>query len=236
MEKVQTNEKVVRKDIKNLLSGFWLYAAFSGIISLIIQVIGLIPTILMQRIIDRYIPNKDLRMILIYIILFCCIPLIATVLSAFYRYQITIICRKMGLKLAIKGFENLTYQPVSYFDKENSSELATYCRSESMKYIVFWMIDIPQMIATGICGIIVFTYLLTLNWAVALFLLLYIPVAFLPSNGFANKVKDLTKNIVENNAKMTQIINDTFRGIKTLYMTICPAFGSTTFPIPYLRA
>lgn len=210
------SEKRLRKEIRHLLPRFWLYATFSGIISLMIQVIGLIPTILMQRIIDRYIPNKEVKMIVLYIILFCCIPLAATLLSGFYRYQIAIICRNMGLQLAIKGFTNLTYQPVSYFDKENSSELATYCRGESIQYIVFWMIDIPQLIATGICGILVFSYLVCLNWVVALFLLLYIPVAFLPSNGFANKVKNLSKNIVENNAKMAQIINDTFRGIKTV--------------------
>ena len=209
-------ERTVRKSVRKSLPKFWLYAFISGILSLIIQVISLVPTILMQRIIDRFIPNKEVNMIIMYIVLFCCIPLTATILSAFYNYRTAIICRKMGLKLAIKGFENLIYQPVSYFDKENSTELATYCRGESMKYVVFWMIDIPQLIATGVCGIVVFTYIFHLNIGMALFLLLYIPIAFFPSNCFANKVKDMTKSIVENNAKMAQIINDTFRGIKTV--------------------
>lgn len=48
----------------------------------------------------------------------------------------------------------------------------------------------------------------------ALFLLLYIPVAFFPSNWFANQVTNLSKKIIGNNAKMNQIINDTFKGIK----------------------
>lgn len=76
------------------------------------------------------------------------------------------------------------------------------------------MIDIPQLIATGLTGIIVFSYVFALNWGLALFLLFYIPIAFFPSNGFANKVQTLTEKIVDNNAKMNQIINDTFRGIK----------------------
>lgn len=45
-------------------------------------------------------------------------------------------------------------------------------------------------------------------------LLLYIPFSFFPSNYFAKKVQSLTKRIVENNAKMNQIINDSFKSIK----------------------
>ena len=214
MKKNINKEKIVRRTVIKELPHFWAYSILSGIISLLIQTIGLVPTILMQQIIDRFIPNKDLRAISIFIFLFCIIPLFATMLSAIYRYKLAIVCRKVGLKLAIKGFENLTYQSVSYFDKENSSELAAYCRGEAMKYIVFWMIDIPQLIATGLTGIIVFSYVFALNWGLALFLLFYIPIAFFPSNGFANKVQTLTEKIVDNNAKMNQIINDTFRGIK----------------------
>lgn len=122
----------------------------------------------------------------------------------------------MGLQLAIRGFQNLIAQPVSYFDGKNSSELAAHCRQESMKYITFWMIDVPQLFATGLCGVVVFLYLLSLHWSIALILLLYFPVAFLPSNRFATKVQELTKQIISNNAAMNQIINDTFRGIKAV--------------------
>ena len=74
----------------------------------------------------------------------------------------------------------------------------------------------PQLFATGICGIVVFLYLLSLHWSIALTLLLYFPVAFFPSNRFATKVQELTKQIISNNAAMNQIINDTFRGIKAV--------------------
>ena len=170
----------------------------------------------MQTIIDRLIPQKDLNGIIIAILLFCVIPFTATLLSAAYRYQLANVCRRMGLKLAIRGFENLICQPVAYFDRENSAELASYCRGEAMKYIVFWMIDIPQLASTGIAGILIFSYLLTLHAGLAFFLLLYIPIAFFPSNWFASRVRNHTSRIVGNNAKMNQIINDMFRGIKTV--------------------
>ena len=211
-----STERQVRRQVIQSLPGFWGYAALSAIIFLAIQLIALIPTVLMQRVIDQLIPQRQIGQIVFTIVLFCLIPLAATILSTLYRYGLAILCRKLGLKLAIRGFQNLIAQPVSYFDGKNSSELAAHCRQESMQYITFWMIEVPQLFATGICGIVVFLYLLSLHWSIALTLLLYFPVAFFPSNRFATKVQELTKQIISNNAAMNQIINDTFRGIKAV--------------------
>lgn len=209
-------EKAVRRSVIQSMPGFWGYSALSAVMFLLIQLVGLIPAVLMQRTVDILIPNREIKTLNLYILLFCLIPLAATALTAAYRYGLAIVCRKLGLKMAIRGFENLTAQSVSYFDGENSSELAAHCRKESMQYITFWMMDIPQLIATGICGIVIFGYLLTLHWGVALLLLLYFPVAYFPSNAFANKVQKLMNEIVANNAVMNRIINDTFRGIKAV--------------------
>lgn len=211
-----SKERAVRRTVIRSLPGFWGYAVLSAVMFLIIQLVALVPTILMQQVIDNFIPNRQTDKIILYILLFCLIPLIATAASACYRYALAMVCRKMGLQLAIKGFDNLTRQPVGYFDGENSSELAAHCRRESMQYIAFWMIDIPQLAATGICGLVVLGYLFTQHWSVALLLLLYFPVAYFPSNGFANHVQKLMKQITENNAVMNQLINDTFRGIKAV--------------------
>ncbi len=213
---MQNTEKAVRKQVIQSLPGFWRYAAVSMVMFLAIQLFSLVPSVLMQRVIDDFIPNKQADKVLLYIFFFCLIPLIVTVISAYYRYHLAIICRKMGQNLAVKGFRNIVCQAVSYFDGKNSSELAAHCRTESMQYIVFWMIDIPQLIATGICGIVIFCYLFNLHWSIALLLLLYFPIAYFPSNHFANKVQEMTKQIISNNALMNQIISDTFRGIKVI--------------------
>lgn len=209
-------EQYVRKMVLRQISYFELHIFFSFLMSFVLQLIALIPTIIMQQIIDQWIPNKDTRMIIFSIALFCLIPVCSTMLSAGYRYYLAIICRKTGLFLSIKSFSNLIYQPVSYFNTTNSSELATYCRSESIRYVSFWLMDVPQMAASILSALLVFAYLFSINWVIALFLLLYIPFAFFPSNYFAEKVKTLTKRIIENNAKMSQIISDSFRAIKSI--------------------
>ena len=76
------------------------------------------------------------------------------------------------------------------------------------------MIDIPQLISTMLSALIILIYVAQLNLGIAGFLLLYIPFSFFPSSFFAKKMQNLKKRIIDNNAKMSQIVNDTFKGVK----------------------
>lgn len=210
----QHKEKNVRRIVIKELPHFWLYCIFSAVIAFTIQLISLVPPILMQRVIDEAIPSRNVQDVLLSIMWFCVIPICVTSLSTFYKYILAIVCRKFGQELSIKGFRNLIYQPISYFDHENSSELATYCRNEALSYVIFWVIDIPQLISTLLAALIVLGYVAQFNLGIAVFLLLYIPFSFFPSSHFGKKVQGLSKRIIDNNAAMNQIVNDTFKGIR----------------------
>ena len=173
------------------LPHFWLYCILSAVMAFGIQLIGLIPPILMQRVIDVTIPSRNVQDVFISILWFCIIPICVTSLSTFYKYILAIVCRKFGQELSIKGFRNLVYQPLSYFDHVNSSEFATYCRNEALSYVVFWVIDIPQLISTMLSALIILIYVAQLNLGIADFLLLYIPFSFFPSSFLLKRCKIL---------------------------------------------
>lgn len=209
----QRERKIRHMVIKNL-PHFWLFCVLSGVVAMFIQLVGLIPPVIMQRIIDVEIPSRDLTAILSAIVWFCTIPFVSTVLSTCYKYMLAVSCRKYGQQLSLKGFYNLIKQPIGYYNHMNSSELATYCRNEAISYVVFWVIDIPQLVATIISSIIIFGYVAKLNVWISLLMLLYVPFSFLPSNYLAKKAKTFSERILDNNATMAQIITDTFKGIK----------------------
>lgn len=208
------NEKKARKIVINQLPNFKINVFLSFIIALIIQLIGLIPPLLMQYIIDDYIPNKRISETIYSIGLFVLIPIITTISSSLYNYTINVRGRKFGQKLTLMAMEKLLYQPMKYFDKQNSSELATYCKSEAMGYVVFWIFDIPQLFASLLSGVIVYIFISSINIYIAIALLLYIPLSILPSKFLANRVNRYSKTIVEENAKASQVMTDTFKAIK----------------------
>lgn len=207
-------EKIVRKKIIAQLPYFWLYVCLSFIISIVIQVLTLIPALFMQRIIDEYIPDKNMKNILFSFFIFTGIPILTTLLSTIYNYFINVAGRRFGQKLSVWAFEKILYQPMNYFNDQNSAELSSYCKSEANKYIVFLLFDLPSTFANIISGIVVYVFLFKISVPIAWMVLLAIPFAILPSLVIAKRIDKYIKKVVENNAKLSQIMTDTFRGIR----------------------
>ncbi len=208
------NEKKIRHIINQEIPAFKLLVVFSFILSMIIKVTGLIPGLLMQKIVDVWIPEGNVKKCILYIILFVLIPTLLTVGNAIYQYVVIVNGRNMSKKLSTRGFEKQVYQPLSYFDQNKSAELASYCRSESTKYILFWLMDIPQMISNVVCGLIILSYISINNIFFGIAILLYIPLLLLPNKFFAKIIEKLSEKIIKNNSIVHQIIGDTFKAIK----------------------
>lgn len=208
------NEIQVRKIIFKEFPKLKYYIFFSFFISLLLQSISLIPPVFMEKIVDIYIPNKNINSTFLSVFFFVMIPVLCAVISTISNYFFNIIGRKIGQRLMLECFEKLLYQPVKYYESHNSSETAYFCKNESMNYISFWIFDIPQLFSKIIIGIIVSIVIFRINIFLSLFMLLYIPLSVLPSNYFSKKIKNYVESIINNNAKANQIITDTFRGIK----------------------
>lgn len=210
------NEKKIRKMIRKELPYFKILFCFSFLSSIIIKLISLIPGLLMKDIVDRWIPQGNLKNCLLYIALFILIPILLTISNAIYQYVIIVNGRNMSKKLSTLGFEKQVYQPLTYFDQNKSAELASYCRSESTKYILFWIMDIPRIFSSLISGLVVYIYIANHNMYFSLALILYIPILLLPNKFFSKRIEEFSKKIIKNNSKVNQIISDTFRAIKNV--------------------
>lgn len=92
-------EHQTRKEVIKNLPHFWMYAIGSGVIALLLQLISLIPSLIMQRIVDRYIPEGNLKKIAIGIIWFILLPILSTGMSAFYKCRVAVVCRDFGQRL-----------------------------------------------------------------------------------------------------------------------------------------
>ena len=210
------NEKKIRKMIHKELPYFKVLFFLSFLFSIIIKLISLIPGLLMKDIVDRWIPEGNIKNCLLYITLFILIPILLAVGNAVYQYVIIVNGRNMSKKLSTLGFEKQVYQPLTYFDQNKSAELASYCRSESTKYILFWIMDVPCIISGLVSGITVFIYIAHYNIYFALAMILYIPILLLPNKFFSKRIEDFSKRIIKNNSIVNQIISDTFRAIKNV--------------------
>ena len=202
--------------LSSLIPHFKVFISLSLCLAIVSQLIGLIPPLIMEKIIDELFPRGALTKVMQSIALFVLIPVLMTVMNTLYKYFLAVIARKSGRALTLRAFENILNQKMKYFDESKSGELATFVRQETMKYVMFWVADLPQLLANILVSVIVILYVGSIHWLLAIILLLYYPIAFFPSNYFGKVVAGFTGKIIASNGKMAQIIADSVRGIRLI--------------------
>lgn len=140
------------KVVKRLLrkeSNYHIYFILSLVLLLTINGLALIPPILYQRIVDVAIPMNDLKNILLYTVIMVAIPLVSTSIHTLFMYHVYVKVKQLAFDVKSKIFEKLLNQPMSFFKKHDSGELASYLGIDIMDFFYFWIHDLPSVICSG---------------------------------------------------------------------------------------
>ena len=211
---MKSHEKQVRKMIFSRMKGFRFWIAASFLMCLVLQLMGLVPPLVMQQMVDVQLPEGRISEIVQGIILLVGIPMASAAGNAFYQYFLNAVGRRYSHEMMHWGIEKILSQPLTYFDDKNSAELTKYCDSESVKYIVFWMFDIPQITAKLVSGVVILGLMMRINLWMGLVSLLYVPLTILPCNALSKRIQGYVQRAIHNNARLAQVLTDTFRGIR----------------------
>lgn len=199
----------MKKEIKTYIP-FIIYSIF---IMGIVRVLGLIPPVILGKIIDVYIPKQNFKYIITSVIILVSIPLIVAMIDSLYRYQNGKSAKKSSFALKRKMFLNIMRQPLEFFSKNSSGSLATYAGREIVEFIAFWQLDIPTVIVNTI---MILTYLLiiySISPVIAIIQLISIPIYVYPIQFFGKKLRNNTSKLMECSSKLNEILTESFKAI-----------------------
>lgn len=179
-----------------------------------IQMLSLISPYLMGLVIDGFIPNKNVTGICYGIVLFVTIPFLSIFLQTLYNYCTIKYVRMKGNQYALKIMENLVYQDMSFYDKENSLELLSYSSKEAVGYINFHIVEVSQYYVSMIVALITFFLLFSIDPLLGCIQVLYIPLAYYPIRQISKKVEKEVEMVVQKNAEINQVKGDVFKAIE----------------------
>lgn len=185
-------------------------------IGIVIQLMNLVPTIILQRMIDEYLPNKQIQAILMGIALLIGVPIIVATVTLWQKVMINSKAKVMGNQLSVTIFKKLLSQPLAFYHDNNSNELLSYCNKNFYSYLLFWMSEFPGGIVNVIICILYFGWLTSIHWAYAIILVFYVPLLKIPSDKMSQQVGVFFKDIMTANARCSEIIGEAFKGIKTV--------------------
>lgn len=189
-------------------------AIMSFFLSLLLQLLSLLPVMLMPTVIDTYIPDGQTGKVVLGILAFCGIPVLVTFGYNWYQYYLVLESRRLIARVNLECFDRLIHQPMAFFDANHSSELAGKTSADIVSYIAVWTIDLPKLLSNAASGILVFALLCRIHVLVALFQVLYIPVSLALMKLVGDRLQQLIAKVVDFNARYQKQMQEAFRSIR----------------------
>ena len=150
--------------------------ALDMLASLIISLIGMCYPIITRVVFKTYVPDENIKMILICGGALLILYVIRMLLKFFVQYYGHVIGTKMQAEMRKDMFKHLEELPYSYYDEHETGRIMSRMTSDLQ--------DVSELAHHGpenffICGIMVvgsFAYLCTINWILSLIIFACVPV------------------------------------------------------------
>uniref|UniRef100_A0A7V4CHZ4 ABC transporter ATP-binding protein n=1 Tax=candidate division WOR-3 bacterium TaxID=2052148 RepID=A0A7V4CHZ4_UNCW3 len=175
--------------------------------------IMVISPILLKRIIDVNIPNKDFRGLLFTVLIYGVLAAVSYFINFTQRVQITKLGEKIASQIKRDIFSHLLFSPITFFDKTPVGKIITRNESdvESLKMLftstaVTLFQDLVFLIGISVVMIIV---------SPLLYLILFIlfPLFFIAFYLFSQKIRPIYLAIRRKVSEINNLISETMQGL-----------------------
>ena len=184
------------------------------IASFLVAVIGMVYPIVTRYMLNDWIPNQKINLIIIG----GSSLLLAYLMRLGLRYFIQFYGHIMGVRMQADMrrdmFNKLQKLPYSYFDKEETGSIMSRLTNDLFDISELAHHGPENVFIAGFTLICSFVYLLTINWILALILFISVPLCFLVSVRFRIRMRDGSRKSKVAMAKINASTESSISGIR----------------------
>ncbi|RTE04410.1 ABC transporter ATP-binding protein [Paenibacillus whitsoniae] len=175
-----TLKDVSMKRILLLFRSYWGQLAVIIGLALLAAVIGLIPPLVMKEIIDKAIPQGNMKLLAVMAVLMIVLPLLSGVLGVWQNHLNTKVTQGVIRDLGQSLFHNLQRQSMAFFTDARSGEIVQRITGDvqSVQSVV------TSLVVSSITQIVIVLttvgILFALDWKLAIIALLILPLFMMP--------------------------------------------------------
>lgn len=182
--------------------------------SLLVSLIGMVYPVLTNRLLNRYIPNKNVRAIIFVGLLLLGLYVIRMALRYFVQYYGHMIGMKMQATMRRDLFKHLQLLPISFFDEHETGRIMSRLTGD--------LFEISELAHHGpenliVCSIMIigsFIYLCTINVWLTLIIFACVPVMVAVSGSMRRKMKAAFAERRVANAEINAALENSITGIR----------------------
>ncbi|OJX40638.1 MAG: ABC transporter [Chloroflexi bacterium 44-23] len=204
--------KVTRALIKRILDYAKPYRPQLIVMLILILIstgLGLVTPLILRDLIDRTLPTKDLKRLLLLTISLILIPVLTGGLSVFQRRLNANIGEGVIYDLRVALFSRLQRMSLNFFKHTKVGELMSRLNND----VVGAQTAISSTITTTITNVIraaaILVVMFSMEWRLTLASILILPLLILVTKRLANQLRDIAREAMEHNARMNAMMNET---------------------------
>lgn len=182
--------------------------------SLFISVLGMVYPIVTRQMLNIYIPNKNIRMIIMFGASLLVIYFIRMLLRYFVQYYGHIIGIKMQAQMRLDLFKKLQKLPFSFFDENETGKIISRLTSDLMDVAELAHHGPENLLISGIMVVASFVYLATIDLYLTLIVFACVPLLAITSSAFRKKMHDAFMESRKNIAVINAAVESSVTGIR----------------------
>ena len=187
---------------------------FDMLASLFVALIGMLYPMITRKVFNEYVPNGNIKMIIIYAGVLLLLYFIRMLLKFFVQYQGHVMGVKMQAQMRRDMFSHLEELPYSYYDENETGKIMSRMTNDLQ--------NVSELAHHGpenvfICGVMVigsFIYLFIVNWLLALIILCCVPILLTISLIMRKKMRDAFSENRKNVATINASLESSISGIR----------------------
>lgn len=188
---------------------YWKQTILVMLILLITSVLGILPPIIIQHIVDTALPNKDMSLLVYLVLASLCTTIISGLLGVWQNYLNAYVSQKIIYDMRNQMYVHLQQMPLQFYSNVKQGEVITRMTSDISgvkavfdSTIVSFANNLFILISTAVT-------LLVINWKLGILGLIIVPLFIIPTRKMGSVRWSISKQTQEKTSEQNHIIQET---------------------------
>jgi ATP-binding cassette subfamily B protein len=204
--------KITKKMVFRILKYFkpyWRQMIIALISIIITSILGLVPPILIKNIVDKALPEKNMKLLTLYILSSIATTVALSLLRVGQSYLNTWISKHIILNMKNEMYDHLQHMSLSFFSAAKPGEIITRITSDIDGIQQIFNSTIVNLLSSIFVLIFTAVALISMNWKLAILGMIVLPLFILPTKKVGKIRWKIASNSQEKIGELNQVIQET---------------------------
>lgn len=188
---------------------YWKQTTLVVLILLVTSVLGILPPIIIQHIVDTALPNKDLSLLIYLVLASLSTTIISELLGVWQNYLNAYVAQKIIYDMRNQMYLHLQQMPYQFYSNVKQGEVITRMTADISGVKAVFDSTIVSFANNLFILISTATTLLIVNWRLGILGLIIVPLFILPTRKMGSVRWSIAKQTQEKTSEQNHIIQET---------------------------